>query len=159
MVIPSMIAILSLNDQYGCNFFCTSAFVDGQPWNTWSERMLRCSLSGVATLITSAFMQSDISVHDYCIPGISLSLFVSWFCLDSKSAMNSYVSDLCSIMLYCWICNSILCSLSDRVATSFLKLLPMSCDLLPYWPHGLSSSGTFVSNGSMPETSLSVLLY
>ena len=27
MPIASMIAVLSLSDQYGCNFFCTSAFV------------------------------------------------------------------------------------------------------------------------------------
>ena len=41
MAIPSMIAISSLNDQYGS--FHTSTFVDGQPCNTYTDCMSKCS--------------------------------------------------------------------------------------------------------------------
>ena len=44
--------------------FCTSAFVDGQPWSTCSGRRSRCSVSRVAILISSAVKLSGMSMHD-----------------------------------------------------------------------------------------------
>ena len=48
----------------GCSSFCTSAFVGGQPWSTSYARMPRYSSASVATLISSAFKQSGMSLHD-----------------------------------------------------------------------------------------------
>ena len=62
MAIPSMITISSLYDQYGCSTFCTSAFVYGQPYNTYSESIPTWSSSGAANLISSDVMQSGISM-------------------------------------------------------------------------------------------------
>ena len=52
-------------------------------------QILRCSYSKVAPPISSAVMQSSMSVHDFmvlkviCMSGISLPLFFSQLCLDS----------------------------------------------------------------------------
>ena len=62
---------------------------------------LRCSYFRVTSLISSAVMQSGMSIHDstvlmvICMPGIS-SLFL-WLCLDSQYAMNSCDPGLYSI--------------------------------------------------------------
>ena len=117
----------SLNDQYGCSSFCTSSFVDDQPWSTCSDWILKCLSSRFAIIISSVVMQSGMSKHDSTalmimhIPGILLSQ--SHGCMDSQSAMNSCFPNLYHIlMLYLWICNSICCGLSDRLETSFLKI-------------------------------------
>ena len=79
MAILSIIAIWSLNYQYDCSSFCTSALVDGQPYNTYSDHMLQCSSSIVIDIISSAVMQSGMSIHDpmafmvMFIPSISSS--------------------------------------------------------------------------------------
>ena len=50
-------------------------------------------------------MQSDMLVHDSIalmvmhMPGISLSLLVSWLCLDSQSAVNICGPGFYSILL------------------------------------------------------------
>ena len=111
-------------------------------YNFW--QMPKCSSCWVVTLISSAVMESHMSVHNpivlHCIPGISLSLYVSWFCLDSPSAINSCGPGLYNIlMLYWWIHYSILCILCGRFITSY-KLLPATCDLLSHWAHGWRSS-------------------
>ena len=84
----------SLNEQYDSNSFHTWAFIDGQPWSTHSDSRPKCSSSRIATLTSLSIMQCGISVH-YSIKfmvmhihGISLSLFVSWLCLDSQSAIK-----------------------------------------------------------------------
>ena len=46
MTIPSVIATSSLNDQYDCSFFCTSAFVDGQLHMTYSDSTLGTQFLG-----------------------------------------------------------------------------------------------------------------
>ena len=52
MDIPLIITVSSLNDeQYGCSSFYTSAFVDCQPYNVYSDNKPKCSLSAVANLI------------------------------------------------------------------------------------------------------------
>ena len=87
MAIPSMIAILSLNDQYGCNSFCTPVYVDGQPCSMSSANVLRCLSYGVTSLISSAVMQSGMSIYGSIalmvmyFPGISSSLLVFWLAL------------------------------------------------------------------------------
>ena len=64
----------------------------------------RCSSSKVTSHISSALMQSGMSVHNsvviifILIPGISSSHFVLWLCLDGQSAMNSCGTVLCSIL-------------------------------------------------------------
>ena len=55
-----------------------------------SNNMLMCSLSSIAIFISSAFMQSGMSVHDSTalmvmyMSGISSSLLVLWLCLASQ---------------------------------------------------------------------------
>ena len=72
---------LSLNDQYSRSLFCTTAFASGQAETTNSARMPRYSSYTVAILLSSAVMQSGMSVHDSIalevkhMPCISLSLF------------------------------------------------------------------------------------
>ena len=53
MAILSVIAISSLN-----------YVVDGQPLRTSSAKVLKCLSSKVTFLISSAFMEPDMSVHD-----------------------------------------------------------------------------------------------
>ena len=82
MAIPSVIAVLSLNDQYHYSSFCSSAFVDGYLQSTFYERMPRCSSCRVAILISSAVMQSVMTMHDsYYIDGYvhNRYFFVSQF--------------------------------------------------------------------------------
>ena len=87
-------------------------------------------------------MQSGMSVHDSIalmgmhIPGISLSLFVSWLHLDSQSAISSYGPGLYTILvLYSCIvvvfepCVIGLHHLFLNVATSSL----WSVIMLPSW--------------------------
>ena len=126
MVIPSMIAISSLNKHYSCSSLFYFGFVDGQPWSTCSDRKLRCSSSRVAPHISSAAMKSGMSMQNSIalmvmhIAGISSSLFVSWLCLDIQSAMNSCEPGLCSfIILYWWIHGNIL-------ATPVINVLHLS---------------------------------
>ena len=58
------------------------------------------------------------------IPGISSSLLTIWPCLDSKSAMNRFGPGLYRIlMLYWWMCSSILIHLCDRLTSSSLKFV------------------------------------
>ena len=45
-------------------FFCTSVFIDGQPWSMSSAKALSCSSSRVISLISFALMKSVMSVHD-----------------------------------------------------------------------------------------------
>ena len=53
----------------------------------------------------------------------SLALFVLWLDLDSQFVMNSAASGLYSIlMLYWFIVNTILWSICDKLATSFLNI-------------------------------------
>ena len=81
ITVTSMIAISSLNDQYACRSFCISALVDGQPQSSSSDSMPMCSSSSITILISSALMQSSMSMHDSVevmvihMPGISSSLF------------------------------------------------------------------------------------
>ena len=76
----SMIAISSLNDQYGFRSFFTSALDDGQPQSASSDSMLMCLSYSSTSLIFSAVMQSHISVCNSFavmaihIPEISSSL-------------------------------------------------------------------------------------
>ena len=59
----------------------------------------------VAILISSAVMQSGMSLHESIalmvmhMPGICCVLFDSWLCLDSQSAMNNCGPGLYSILM------------------------------------------------------------
>ena len=149
IAILSMIVIPSVNDQYGYRSFCISALVSGQSWNKRHNNMPMCSLSSIANLISFAFMQFGMSVHDSIalmlmhIPRMSSSLLVLRLCLEIQSAMNSYGPDFYSFpTLYCCILSGILWSLCDMHATSFFKIAtPVACDLWSYILHRWSNSG------------------
>ena len=70
-----------------------------------SSSMPMYSVSSIAILISSAVMQSGMSLHHFIalvvvyMPGFSSSLFVSTFCLDNQSVMNNY-----DLALYCTSC-------------------------------------------------------
>ena len=108
IAVPSMIATSSLNDQYGCSSFCTSAFVNGLPWSTDFDSMPQCSSSSVTLLISSAVMKSGMTMNDSIafivmhMPGIFSSLFISWLILDSQSAMNNCGPGFHSIPMLSW---------------------------------------------------------
>ena len=115
-----MTAISSLNDHYGCLSCCTSGSLNGQPENIHSDSMPMCWSSSDTVLISPAVRNLLMVIHT---PGIFSSLMVSWFCLDSQSAMKSCGPGLYIIVTLYWcIINSILWSLCDRLATSFLKI-------------------------------------
>ena len=59
IVVLSFIVISSLSYQYGCRSFCTSDLFDGQPYNIYSDSLLRYFSSVVTGIISSAVMQSD----------------------------------------------------------------------------------------------------
>ena len=92
LVVSSVIPFSYANDQYGFTSFCTSAFVDGQSHNTYSDHIPECSSSRVASHISSAITQSDISVH-VCLP---------WGCVLIASLLWTVVVQLCRGPL-CWI--------------------------------------------------------
>ena len=147
IAVPPMIAVSSLNDQFGWMSFCISALGNSQQWSVSSDNMPMCSSSYVAILISFVVMQSRMSMHDcvvlmvMCMPVISLSQFVSCLCLYSQFAVNSYAPGLYSILiLYQCILNGILWILYHRIAVSFLKLLQVACDLQSLLFHGQNSS-------------------
>ena len=84
--------------------------------------------SVVTDLISIAVMQSGMSVHDSMafmimfITSIS-SISVLWLRLYSQSARNNYDLGLYSIlMLHSWMHSNILCSLCDKLTSSFLNI-------------------------------------
>ena len=89
--ILSIITISSLNNQYSYRSFCTLAFTDGQAQNTYSDSMLRCSLSIVADLISSTVMQFGMSMHDW---HLWLGSFLVFLYLTVESGQHSNI--LCS---------------------------------------------------------------
>ena len=96
-----------------------------------------------------------------CLPGIYMSLFSFWFCLDSQSAMNISGPGLYMILTLYWcILSRIHCSLCDSVAMCFLNIVTSSLWSLLNSPLSQSSNdGTFLSPYIMPSASLSMLLY
>ena len=68
IAIPSIIMILSLYEQYGCRNFFTSALIDGQPHNTYSDSIHRCSSPLVTDLISSALMHDSMAFMVMFIP-------------------------------------------------------------------------------------------
>ena len=81
IAMSSMTAFLSLDDQYRCMYFCTSALL--RPQSTCYDSMSMYSSPSIANLIFSSIMQSDTSVHNSAalmlmhMPGITLpSCFV-----------------------------------------------------------------------------------
>ena len=106
ITIQSMMAISSLDEQYSYSSSCTLAVVNGQPYSTSSDSMPKCLLSSVAFLISSALMQSGMSMHDSIalvvmhMPGISSSLFVSW-CVWISNLQWITVVQVCIVFLCC----------------------------------------------------------
>ena len=84
MAIQSTVALLSLNDQYGCNSVCTTVFVDGKLWSMAFAKALRCS--SFSFLISSAVLQSGIPVHDSIVLMVMhnsvISLCLIWGCVQ-----------------------------------------------------------------------------
>ena len=125
---PSIIVISSMNGPQCCRFFCTSALVNGQLHSMSSDRMPMCSSCSVAILVYSYVMQSAMSFLDSWTDSNShaqnLFIFVYLIVvLDSQFTMNSCNPCLYgTLMLYWCILNSILWSLHNRLATSFLMI-------------------------------------
>ena len=103
---PFMMATSSLSDQYAYRFFSTQALVDDQPWSMNSDSICIYLSYSVALLISPTVIQSDMSRQEPItlmvmhMTGISLCLFVSWSCLDSKFDMNSSDQGLNSILMF-----------------------------------------------------------
>ena len=131
----SIIATLSLNNQYTSLSLCTSVLMDGQLHSAYSYSLPKCSSSIVANLISSAVIQSGMSIY-YSVAfmvmllhSISSSLFAWLLCLDGQSVTNSCDQSLYNIlMLYWWIHSSSLCSL----VISLLHLFKIATSGL--WP-------------------------
>ena len=127
---PSMIGILSLNDHYGCSSFCTSALNSAKQQSTVCESMPMCLSSSIAIPISSTLIQSGMSVYDSFalmmmhMSGISLSLFVSWLCLDNQSVKNSCGTGLYSIIMFN---GCILHSIFEACVTDLQHFLEYHC--------------------------------
>ena len=125
-ITPSITAILSLYDQYGCKSVHISSLLSGQPEIIISFSCCRWLSSDDACCISAIDTHSGISVT-VCIastctsmPFIGLSFPSVWLCLDSQSAMKISGPGLYMIWtLYWWIFNSIHYIHCDNVATSF----------------------------------------
>ena len=133
IALPSMSAISSLSEQNSCRCFYNSAYIDGQPQGMSCNSMSMYSLSSIANYILSALMQSGMSVHDLntllimYMPGISLSLSVSWLCMESQSTMNSCGPGLHNLLiLYLCILNIIHWKHVWWVYSTFLGIFIMS---------------------------------
>ena len=72
IALPSMIAISSLNDQYGCKSLFTQALVKDQPWSMSSDSILMCS---------SFSIDGNVHVWDFLIPFCFLVVF-GWSVCD-----------------------------------------------------------------------------
>ena len=106
VAIPQVITVLSLNEQYGCSSLHILAFVDGQPCNVYSDSIPKCSMSRVASLISSPVMQSGIYMHVSIafmvihITDISSSLFYGFVWISSLLWMvvvQVYTGFLCCV--------------------------------------------------------------
>ena len=166
MPIPSMTAISSLNDQKSCSSFCTSGFVDSQLHSTCSANALWCSFSRVHSLISSAIMQSGMSVINsialmvMCMPCISSPLFILFLCLHT----NLQWAVVVLVYICFWYCIDVSTVVFFEVCLIDLQhlswiLLPAVCGLWPCWPCRQSSRGDIFSRPcSMPSTFISLLL-
>ena len=92
IAVPSVIVITSLEDQYGCRPFSTSAVTDGQPGSTsFFYSISMCLSSGIVILISSALMPF-MSVHDYMVLKVMhMSGIFFVLCLDRQSVMNNWL--------------------------------------------------------------------
>ena len=108
-----MIAISSLNDQYGCSSFCTSSFVYGQPCNTYSDSLPKSSSSAVAILIPSAVMQSGISLLHLLL--CSFQVFPC-LCLSCGSIWLANLQRITVVHIFAWF----LCCVDESTVISFV---------------------------------------
>ena len=90
MATQSVITNSSLDGQKCCVSYLASALLHGQPYITYIFRSLKCVLLSIASCMSCSVMHVGISVVAYLpnyMPAISLSLFSTWFHLDSQSVM------------------------------------------------------------------------
>ena len=95
------------------------------------------------------------------IPSIYLSLFVLWLCLDSKFTMsNCGLGYYITHMLYWQIYSNILCSLCDKIITSFWNIATSSLwSFIMLTLQAKQQWWNFSRSCSMHKASLSMLLY
>ena len=87
---PSIITNSSLDGHKCCVSYLASALLHGQPSITYIFRSLKCVLLSIASCMSCSVMHAGISVVAYLLnymSAISLSLFSTWFHLDSQSVM------------------------------------------------------------------------
>ena len=154
IAVLSMIAISSVNDHYGCGSFFTSALVDDQPWNTNSDSMPMCLSSSIAISISSAIIQCGMSMHDSLafmvlhIPEIYSSLYFGYAWIASLHWIAEVPGLHSILMLYWCILSSILWSLCNRLAISFLHITISSlCYVITLTSWENISDGIFLSHG------------
>ena len=128
IVILSMTAMLSLNGQYGCNSSLSSVLLDGHACIIQGVKSFRLLLSCITCLVSSAIIQSGMSVHISMammfksISRISSSLPSLWLYLDCQYTISNYGPDLYrSPISYWWICSSILCGFSHGGCYNLLE--------------------------------------
>ena len=133
IMMPSISAMSSLNEQYALMSCCTWSLIYGHPAMMYPLSHCKCSSYAVTCYIYAIDMYSGIFV-DVCIastltsmPHISSYLFSVWLCLDSQSAMKNSGPGLYIILTLYWCIHRrmhwICC---DRVATSFLNIATRS---------------------------------
>ena len=110
MVILSIIAILSLKDQYRCTSFWTSALVAGEPCSILFDSMPMDSSSMVVSLISSALLQSRIFVHAYITFMLMPILGISLFCLFHGCAWIANLLWTVAVLICTgFLCNTVGC--------------------------------------------------
>ena len=127
IAVLSMTAIWSLNDQHGCRSFCIPALDDSLSLSMSSDSMPMCSSSSIAILISSAIMQSGMSMHDSIalivmhMPRISSSLFCG--CVWIANLQWIPVAQACIVFLHCIaVFLVVYFKVSDRLAKSVLNI-------------------------------------
>ena len=125
MAMPSIMANSCLMGQYFCMSCVMSSFFCGQSFMIHGFSCCRCVSLAVTSYIMCIDVHTDMSsavsitLMFMLRHHISLSLFSSWLCHDSQSALNSPGLCLYSIhTLYWYMCRIMHCRCCDNVATS-----------------------------------------
>ena len=123
MMTPSITVVSFLNDQFSPMSLCRWSLLSGQPAIIKHFNHCKCLSCATAHCICWINMHSGTSA-DICTAStlmlmscMASSLFSSWLCQDSQSAIKIFGPGLYSILTQYWCI--LLC---ERVATSFLNI-------------------------------------
>ena len=127
---PRITVISSQNMLYGLRFCAMWSLFSGHPLKICSFSCCKWLSSDAAHCSSCIIMHSGMFIvvcmvlMCTCIPGISLSLFSLWFCLETQSAMKRSGPGLYIILTLYWlILRRIHYSLCDSVTTSFVNIV------------------------------------